>query len=194
MFAVVALALALAMDAFAVSLVRGAAAARSVRRAVETGIVFGIVQGAMAWLGWALGIAFAGLIERVDHWIAFVLLAIIGARMVYQGMADGEEDEAASAGNAALGGSYGALLLAAVATSIDATAAGLTLGLFDPPILVSCAIIGLVTAALCIPAHLFAARIGNRLGGKAEIVGGIVLIGLGINILVAHTGIVPAAG
>ncbi|KLE34046.1 manganese efflux pump MntP family protein [Aurantiacibacter luteus] len=187
MIAVIALALALSADAFAVSLVRGAAGPHQLRRALETGIAFGVAQGAMALLGWALGRAFSGWIESIDHWIAFVLLTLLGARMVYQGMV-GEEDAADAP--APPSRSYAALLAAAIATSIDAAAAGLTLELFDVPIGLACAIIGLVTAIVCVPAYLFAARIGKAIGGAAEIVGGIVLVGLGLNILVAHTGIV----
>ncbi|WP_120077206.1 manganese efflux pump MntP family protein [Aurantiacibacter odishensis] len=185
MIAVLILALALAMDAFAVALVRGAAGPHSGWRALETGLAFGVAQGVMPLVGWGLGALFAGWLEAVDHWVAFVLLSFLGYRMIREGLdPDDAEDAAEISGRS----HFAALLVAAVATSIDAAAAGLTLDLFGPPVLLSCLVIGLVTLALCAPAYWFAARIGPALGKKAEIVGGAVLIGLGVKILADHTG------
>jgi len=186
MIAVLILALALAMDAFAVALVRGASGPHSGWRALETGLAFGVAQGVMPLIGWALGALFVGWFAAVDHWVAFVLLSFLGYRMMREGLDadDGAEDGAEISGKS----HFAALLGAAIATSIDAAAAGLTLELFSPPVLLSCLVIGLVTLALCAPAYWFAARIGPALGKKAEIVGGAVLIGLGVKILADHTG------
>jgi manganese efflux pump family protein len=186
MIAVLILALALAMDAFAVALVRGAAGPHSAVRAVETGAAFGIAQGVMPLIGWALGALLVGWLEAVDHWIAFALLAFLGYRMLREGLED-NEDEAAD--ETSVRTHFLALLGAAVATSIDAAAAGLTLELFSLPVWLSCFIIGVVTLVLCAPAYWFAARIGPALDKKAEMFGGIVLIGLGVNILAKHTGV-----
>lgn len=186
MIAVLILALALAMDAFAVSLVRGVAGPHSALRALETGAAFGIAQGVMPLLGWALGALLAGWLEAVDHWIAFALLAFLGYRMVREGLED-NEDEAPAERSART--HFLALLGAAIATSIDAAAAGLTLELFSLPVWLSCVIIGVVTLVLCAPTYWFAARIGPALGKKAEVLGGIVLIGLGVKILAEHTGV-----
>ncbi len=185
MIAVLILSLALAMDAFAVALVRGAAGPHSAWRALETGAAFGAAQGIMPLLGWALGSLFAGWMEAADHWIAFALLSFLGYRMLREGLED-DEDEATpeTTGRSRVV----VLCAAAIATSIDAAAAGLTLDLFALPVLASCLVIGAVTFALCVPAYWFAARIGPALGKKAEVLGGVVLIGLGVRILAEHTG------
>lgn len=172
------------MDAFAVSLVRGAAGKHSLRRALETGFAFGVAQGVMPLLGWALGTLFLAYIEAWDHWIAFGLLTFLGVQLLREGLGnDGDDDDVAPASY-----SYRALFAAAIATSIDAAAAGLTLDLFGYPALVSCLVIAAVTAALCVPAYWFAARVGPRLGKRAEMFGGIVLIALGTRIVAEHTG------
>lgn len=186
MIAVLILALALAMDAFAVSLVRGAAGPHSALRALETGAAFGIAQGVMPLAGWALGALFVGWLEAIDHWVAFVLLGFLGITMLREGLDDEEDDDTPDESTRRT--HFLALLGAAIATSIDAAAAGLTLELFALPVWLSCVLIGVVTLVLCVPAYWFAARIGPALGKKAEIVGGVVLIGLGCKILAEHTG------
>ena len=160
MIAVLILALALAMDAFAVALVRGAAGPHSALRALETGTAFGIAQGVMPLIGWALGALLAGWLEAVDHWIAFALLTFLGYRMVREGL---EDDENEAANETSVRTHFLALIGAAIATSIDAAAAGLTLELFSLPVWLSCLVIGVVTLALCTPAYWFAARIGPAL-------------------------------
>ncbi len=173
------------MDALVVSIARGAAGPHSPVRALETGLAFGVAQGVMPLLGWALGALFAGLIEAVDHWIAFCLLGFLGVRMILVALSDEDgEGEAQAAGLKA--GHWQALLMASVATSIDAAAAGLTLDLLGPPVWLASLVIAGVTAALCIPGYWFAARIGHRFGTLAEIAGGVVLIGLGCKILIEH--------
>jgi len=182
MIELVLLALALAADAFAVSLVRGSAGEHSSARAVELGLAFGIAQGLMPLLGWTLGALFAHRIEAVDHWIAFGLLAVLGARMIRQAFSDEPNDAPAQGRRGHLLG----VVAAALATSVDAAAAGLTLDLFAAPVWLSCLAIGTVTALLCIPGYWFASRIGPRLGRWAEAAGGLVLIALGARILYAH--------
>ena len=183
MLALLLLALALAMDAFAVSLARGAAGEHRIARALETGLAFGVAQGVMPYLGWLLGTAFLSYVEAVDHWIAFALLAFLGGRMIREGLSGEEEAELEARSRRS---HYAALTIAAIATSIDAAAAGLTLEVMGMPVLLACLVIGLVTAALCVPAYWFASAIGPRLGRYAEIGGGVVLIGLGVRILVEH--------
>ncbi len=188
MIAVLILSLALAMDAFAVSLVRGATGPHSGWRAMETGLAFGVAQGVMPLAGWALGSLFIGWLAAIDHWIAFALLVFLGIRMLHEGLGERAGDDDAENPGGSGRSHFSVLLLAAIATSIDAAAAGLTLDLFSPPVLLSCLTIGLVTLALCVPGYWFAARIGPRLGAKAEVFGGMVLVGLGVKILAEHTG------
>lgn len=175
------LALALASDAFAVALCQGAVAGpRPWRQALSVGAAFGIAQAVAPLIGWGLGIAFAGLIESVDHWIAFALLTLVGGKMLVEGAQDdppGEETKRASGK---------ALFVLAVATSIDAAAAGFTLPTIGVGIGLSVAVIGGVTFVLS-AAGVWIGRMGSQaLGAKAEILGGLVLIGLGVKVLVDH--------
>lgn len=181
MISIFLLALALAADAFAVAVCQGAiAVARPWRLALSVGAAFGIAQAIAPLIGWGLGTAFAGTIEAVDHWIAFVLLALVGGKMLIEGVrADPPGDEKKLA-------SGKALVLLAVATSIDAAAAGFTLPTIGVGIGVSVAVIGGVTFVLSV-AGVWIGRLGSQaLGSKAEILGGLILIGLGVKVLLDH--------
>lgn len=180
MIALLLLAVALAMDAFAVSLCQGAAV-RNAGQALKIALAFGIAQGLMPLIGWALGIAFSSWFAAVDHWIAFILLAGIGAKMIHEGRSEKDEET-----KPALTGM--ALVAAAVATSIDAAAAGVTLPALGVDVMTACAIIGAVTFILCLIGAMGGAKLGSRLGNRAEILGGVVLIGLGAKILAEHSG------
>lgn len=178
-FSLLALSLGLAMDAFAVSVAQGASARRGPTDALKIGAAFGLAQALMPLIGWALGTAFAGAIRNVDHWVAFVLLGLLGAKMLREGLAGG----AASPAPALIGW---ALLGAAVATSVDAAAAGITLPMIGAPIVIACIVIGVVTAALCVAGVVIGAAYGARLGKIAEIAGGALLILIGSKILIQH--------
>ena len=181
MLALLVLAFGLAMDAVAVSLVRGASGEHRLGRALEVGLFFGIAQGLMPLIGWALGVALAGWIAAIDHWIAFGLLAFLGLKMIREALADDDGEREAG------GRSYFAgLAVAAVATSIDAAAAGITLPTMGAPITLACTVIGGVTALLCASAYWIGNRVGARAGQRAEIAGGVVLILLGAKILFEH--------
>ncbi|MCL9982394.1 MAG: manganese efflux pump MntP family protein [Erythrobacter sp.] len=173
------LALALAMDAFAVALTQGARFRPGNRGGLAIAATFGLFQTLMPLAGWVIGAVALIYVEAVDHWIAFGLLAFLGVRML--GGHVGEEEAAQS-----LTGK--ALLLAGVATSIDALAAGITLPALDVAPLVAAALIGLVTFAMS-GAGVWLGRIaGDRWGEWAERAGGVILIGLGAKILAEHTG------
>ena len=171
------------MDAVAVALVRGSVGEHRAWRAIEVGLFFGVAQGVMPLAGWALGTAFAGRIAAIDHWVAFALLAFLGGRMIVAAMS-GDDDTAPSKPHS----HYAGLTIAAVATSIDAAAAGITLPLLDAPVALSCLIIGGVTALLCTAAYAGGTRASQRMGTWAELAGGMILIGLGIKILAEHLG------
>lgn len=177
MVSLLVLALALAMDAFAVALAQGAAGRTRIGHALVLAFAFGLAQGVMPLLGWGLGTAFAGWIEAVDHWIAFLILSALGLNMIRAS----REDTPASP---ALSG--WPLFAAAVATSIDAAAAGITLPLLGLPVALACATIGAVTALLCFAGAFAGGHASRHLEGRAELLGGLVLIGLGVKILVEH--------
>jgi manganese efflux pump family protein len=176
------LAFALAADAFAASLIQGVAARGQVWRvSVRCGLAFGIAQGLMPILGWVLGLAFVGALERFDHWIAFGILSFLGLRMIKEGLTEGPED--APAKSPATGWP---LIFLAIATSIDAAAAGLTLPTIALNPLLTCAIIGIVTAVACMFGVWLGTRVGPALGEKAEVVGGAMLVGVGVKVLLDH--------
>lgn len=177
---VLILALALAADAFAVAVCQGAVARPGARGALRIGSAFGVAQGLMPLAGWAVGMAFAGLIREVDHWIAFGLLAALGAKAIHEGLEPPDDcDPAPSLSGWALAG-------AALATSIDAAAAGLTLPTLGAPILLACLIIGGVTLAACAGGVFIGAAAGARIGKRAEVAAGVALILIGTKILIEH--------
>ena len=180
MLALLFLSLGLAMDAFAVSLARGAAGEQRLVRAVELGVLFGLAQGLMPLLGWLLGQVFSESFKSFDHWIAFVLLAGLGWRMLLEATSDDGEEEVGAHGR------WLGLLLSAFATSVDAAAAGLTLPLLETAIPLACLTIGATTALLCTLGYMAGAHASKRAGKGAEIFGGIILIALGAKILVEH--------
>lgn len=178
MIEAVALAFALAMDAFAVALVQGARFRPTLRRALVIALLFGLAQGVMAATGWGLGAIALERIEAFDHWIAFALLGGVGLIMLKGG---GDEEARPLLGGAAL-------LAAAIATSIDALAAGVALPTmrFDPVLAV--VLIAGVTLLLSLAGVQIGKSAGERFGRPAEVLGGIVLIALGFRILADHLG------
>lgn len=180
------LALGLSMDAFAAALAKGAALKRpSVPDALRVGAAFGFFEFATPLLGWALGLGFSSWIAAVDHWVAFFLLGVVGTGMVRQALSGGDEDEAEDGGRRRLG--WWALGSAAVATSLDATAVGVTLAFMDVPIVVTAIVIGVVTFWMALGGVYLGRVAGPVIGRRAEGIGGVVLIAIGIKILVEHT-------
>jgi putative Mn2+ efflux pump MntP len=180
MWSAIALAFGLAMDATAVAAARGLAAPRS-RDAVALPLLFGGFQAGMAALGWLAGRWAGAYIAAWDHWVAFGLLVGIGGKMLIDAWRDRGDDGAAAA--AAPTTVLFALGLA-LATSIDAAAAGLTLPLVPVAPWIALTLIGTITA-VCAAAGYFAGRsAGARLGSKLEVLGGLVLIGIGVQLLV----------
>jgi len=173
------LAFALAMDAFAVALTQGARFRPSVAGGMAIALTFGVFQALMPLAGWGIGAVAFEYIEAVDHWIAFGLLTFLGVRMLSGHVG---EDEAARA----LTGK--ALLIAGVATSIDALAAGITLPTLAIAPLVAVGLIGGVTFAMSGAGVMMGRIAGDRWGEWAERTGGVILIGLGAKILAEHSG------
>jgi putative Mn2+ efflux pump MntP len=133
----------------------------------------------MPLLGWLLGISFARYIEQVDHWIAFGILLIIGVNFIRESRKEVDVKVENSL-------KMGALLLAALATSIDACAVGLSLSMSGKTILVPALIFGIVTFACSLTCYRIGAKLGEKFGPKLMCVGGIILIGIGCKILVEH--------
>lgn len=179
MIAALLLALALAMDAFAVALTQGARFRPGWGGGLAIALTFGVFQAGMPLIGWGIGAVAFGYIEAVDHWIAFGLLSFLGARML--GGHVGEEEAAH-----VLTGK--ALMVAGVATSIDALAAGITLPTLAVAPMIAVALIGLVTFAMSGAGVALGRVAGDRWGAWAERAGGVILIALGCKILAEHTG------
>jgi putative Mn2+ efflux pump MntP len=176
MLEVFVLAIALSMDAFAVSIGLGAKE-NSPRLAIKAALFFGIFQALMPFIGYLGGKGVLGWVDAYAHWIAFGLLALIGAKMVYEGMQEGIEEEISAVTNKVM-------LILAIATSIDAMAAGFSLTLLDANPYLACAIIGITTFAFSWAGVFIGRNSGTWLESKAEIFGGIVLILMGIKILI----------
>ncbi len=180
-WSLLAIALALAMDAFAVAVVTGLAQPLTRRRVFRLSFHFGLFQALMPALGWAAGRAVYGWVEPLDHWIAFALLAFVGGHMVW-GALHGDEDER-RAGDATRGWS---LVMLSVATSIDALAVGLSLALIGQAILVPALVIGVVCAALTAAGMLLGRVVGAAWGKRVEVLGGLILIAMGVRIVWQH--------
>ena len=185
MLSALALAFALAADATAVAAVRGLMAEHvRARDGLLIAGLFGGFQGGMAALGWAGGVALGAWFARFDHWIAFVLLGGLGLRVLWQAWRGDDEDAAAVAAPFA----PGPLVVMAIATSIDALAAGVTVPLLAPWPPVTIALIAAVTFACSLAAVHLGRRLGARFRAGVEVVGGVALLGLGVKILVEHLG------
>lgn len=185
--AIFLLALGLAMDAGAVSAARGLATPKILtRHVVLIAVFFGGFQAFMPLLGWMVGSRVGPIVQAWDHWIAFVLLSAIGGKMLWEVW--GPQPEAAAL--PPVGDLFGlrVMLLLAVATSVDALAVGLTLPMLNAPLLLSLATIGITTALLSVASLFAGRRFGALLGKRLDVVGGLVLIGLGTKILVEHLG------
>jgi putative Mn2+ efflux pump MntP len=186
------LALGLAMDATAVSIASALAVPRvRVRDGLLVSFLFGSFQALMPVIGWAVGAQFAEAISAWDHWLAFVLLGGIGAKMLHEAYTHRHPgtEAARKAGKASTERNPfhpGRLVVMAFATSIDALAAGVTLPSLGVDIVTAAAIIGGVTFVLCFIGTGVARRLGAALEGKLDVVGGVVLIGLGVKTLVEH--------
>jgi manganese efflux pump family protein len=167
----------LSMDAFAVSVSSGITIRRpTIANAALIAGFFGGFQALMPLVGWIGGRYLAELLQAVDHWVAFGILAVIGAKMIYESYR-GAENEVINPLN------LGVLASLAVATSIDALAVGVSFAFLSIPIVPAAALIGAVTFGICFAGVFAGDRFGHLLGGKAGLVGGLALIAIGLKIL-----------
>jgi len=175
-----ALAVALAMDAFAVSLAAGSVLQPvTFRHCFRLGFHFGLFQGLMPILGWLAGMTVQSFIAAWDHWIAFGLLAYIGWRMIHEALSD-EDDRPATDPSRGM-----TLVMLSIATSIDALAVGLTLAMIEVTIWLPALVIGVVACLFSVVGVLLGHRIGAVWGKRVEVVGGLVLVAIGTKILVS---------
>lgn len=184
-------AVGLSADAFAVAVCKGLCMRRvNWRHALVIALFFGGFQALMPLVGWALGTQFAALITPVDHWIAFGLLALIGAKMIWDAVhGDGDDPvESCPAEGAPL--DLCELTLLAVATSIDALAVGVTLAFLGVSIGWAMAVIGLTTFALSFAGVAVGNQFGARFEKPAALAGGVVLVLIGTKILLEHLGLI----
>ncbi len=175
------IALGLAMDAFAVSLGIGTAGQANSRRAkFRLSFHFGVFQAGMTLLGWLAGSTIALFISGIDHWIALALLAYVGVNMIRSGL---DKDGESYCSDPSRGRT---LLMLCVATSLDAMAVGLSFALIHAQVLVPSLVIGVVTSGLSLFGLLAGCRLGEVFGKRMEILGGLLLIGIGLRIVFTH--------
>lgn len=171
----------LSMDAFAVSICKGLSYREmSWKKALVPGVYFGVFQALMPIIGYFLGSGFKNAIESYDHWVAFVLLLIIGMGMIRESREEAKEDSSLT---------FKSMVPLAIATSIDALAVGVSFGLMSVNIWLAAGLIGITTLVI----STFGFKVGNMFGARyksgAEVLGGIILILIGLKILLEHLGI-----
>ncbi|MCX6156651.1 MAG: manganese efflux pump MntP family protein [Ignavibacteriota bacterium] len=177
---IILIAVGLAMDAFAVSVGAGTLASmKDFRSTVRLAFHFGLFQFLMPVAGWFLGSTLQVYVESIDHWIAFSLLAYIGIKMIHESFKKEESQKE----NPSKGKN---LIILSVATSIDALVVGFTLAMLDVNIWYPSIMIGLITAGLSFLGIWIGKKLGMKLGRVMEVVGGLILIGIGAKILVEH--------
>ena len=177
-------AIALSMDAFAVSVCKGLGMRRMrYDQALVISLYFGVFQALMPLIGWLLGTSFSRYIQAFDHWIAFVLLAFLGGKMLWDVFHEKEDGDQESAERRL---DHRELFMLAIATSIDALAVGIAFACLDVNIWSSISIIGVTTLVISFAGVWIGNRFGNRFQKKAEIAGGLVLILIGVKILAEH--------
>lgn len=176
------IALALAMDAFAVALAAGAVINPITgRHLFRLGFHFGLFQALMPIAGWMLGMTVQKWISSYDHWIAFGLLAFVGGRMIKEAFEEDEDEEASDPTKGLT------MVMLSVATSIDALAVGLSLAMLGISVWVPSGVIGVVAGVLTVTGMLLGRRLGDNWGKRVEVCGGAVLCLIGLKILLEHT-------
>lgn len=174
------LSIGLAMDAFAVSICKGISMKKmNWKKAVIIGIYFGGFQALMPVIGYFLGTAFESIITNIDHWVAFILLGIIGENMIKESFGNESENCNDDVG-------FKTMIILAIATSIDALAVGITFAFLKVNLVAAISMIGVITFALSVVGTKIGNRFGDKYESKAELVGGIILVLLGIKILLEH--------
>ena len=183
LYEIILISIGLAMDAFAVSICKGLSMKKiNWKSTIIIAIYFGLFQAIMPVFGYLLGSSFSVIVQKLDHWIAFILLAIIGGNMIKES----KDDEAEKRNDKV---DFKTMIILAIATSIDALAVGVTFAFFKVNIILSISIIGLITFILSFVGVIIGNKFGDKFQNKAEFTGGIILIFIGLKILLEHLGI-----
>lgn len=171
----------LAMDAFAVSICKGLSMKKKInyKKALIVALYFGLFQGGMPLIGYALGVSFEEIVLSIDHWIAFILLSVIGIGMIKESLGDEEESLNDKV-------DFKTMIILAIATSIDALAIGVTFAFLNVNIIFASLLICVITFVISYFGVVFGNKFGDKFGSKAELVGGIILILMGLKILLEH--------
>ena len=178
----------LSMDAFAVSVCKGLGMKKlNKKQALIIGLYFGGFQALMPFVGWLLGSQFQKYITSIDHWIAFILLGFIGGKMMIEAVREWNEEEVVDVMDAPI--DHKNMLVLAVATSIDALTVGITFAFLGTPIVKAITIIGITTMVISIAGVVVGNFFGSKYKSKAEFIGGLILVLLGLKILLEHLGI-----
>ena len=178
----------LSMDAFAVSVCKGLGMRKlNKKQALIIGLYFGGFQALMPFVGWLLGSQFQKYITSIDHWIAFILLGFIGGKMMIEAVREWNEEEVVDVMDAPI--DHKNMLVLAVATSIDALTVGITFAFLGTPIVEAITIIGITTMVISIAGVVVGNFFGSRYKSKAEFIGGLILVLLGLKLLLEHLGI-----
>ena len=181
---IVLIAIGVAMDAFAVSICKGLSMKKmNWKKALIIGAYFGIFQGLMPLIGYFLGATFQNLVTQIDHWVAFVLLLFVGLKMLKEAFSNDSENINDDV-------DFKTMIVLAIATSIDALAIGITFAFLQTNILLAVLAIGFITFAVCVIGVKIGNKFGDKYERKAETVGGLILIFMGIKILLEHLGII----
>lgn len=183
------IAIGLSMDAFAVAVCKGLNMKKiNYKNSFLIALFFGSFQGLMPVIGWFIGIRFEKYITSIDHWIAFILLSIIGVNMIKEAFSKDEDDHECSCSNEIL--DFKELFILAIATSIDALAIGITFAFLGINIINSATLIGISTFIISFVGVMIGNKFGTKYKEKASILGGAVLIIIGLKILLEHLGII----
>jgi putative Mn2+ efflux pump MntP len=178
---IIAVALGLSFDTFAVSLSYGVVQRKILfREAVRIAVVMAVFQAGLLVTGYFLGSFISDIVKAADHWVALILLSVLGIRMIIEGLRKKEKDEIKDYSNTAT------LISMAIGTSIDAFAVGVSFALLSIRIWYSAVIIGIVTFLASMTAIRIGKSAGGRLGNKVEIIGGLILIAIGIKTFLEH--------
>ncbi|MBU1045253.1 MAG: manganese efflux pump MntP family protein [Candidatus Omnitrophica bacterium] len=186
-FILIGIAVGLSLDAFTVSVTNSTIIKNlELRHGLRMSVFFGFFQMIMPIIGWAAGLTFSQYIQGFDHWIAFGLLAFVGGRMIWSGLPMNKQTDSSNNENNQDCRNLPTLFVLSIATSIDAMAVGLSFALIEISIIFPAIIIGIITFLMSLIGYFIGKRIGEKLDFKLEVIGGIILIGIGIKILFDH--------